>query len=349
MEHKNMKFLYLLAAIVLIIGLIVFFFVNKKSQEGNKQTKNQAGLLEITKTNNANFIHLGKDGQTIFYFDELETNFFKISVGQAESTALTDSDFITVKKVVWSPNDDQVLIKVLNHQYPYQGSLSPVSDTNIPENSEVWWLYDFNTQKASKLRQGMTSAIFSPDASKISYSVSNEGIFVSNPDGAKAEKLIESNNSSALSWSIDSQKILAQEDGPNFPSLLILDVIPKKLETKIDKAEEGQFSPNGGSIVYNSYIDFDQKKPSIYNLETKTSQDLNMETTMEKIIWYDDSSIVAVVPEQNENFYLVTLKDLNKKLLFSAKRIVNALELTLAPDRKILYFTSDKNIYQLAL
>ncbi len=343
-----MKFLYLGAVIVLIIGVVIFFVFNRRTKNGTTVSEKSV-LNEMTANENTNYLHPSAGGKTIYYFDELQANFFNIEQSQTPKT-LTDSKFITVKKVVWSNNDRQVLIKVLNHQYPYQGTLSPVSDPNASENAEIWWLYDFTSQKASKIREGISNAIFSPNSEKISYAIANEGIYISSPNGQASQKIVETNNGFPVDWSQDGQKILIQSEDNGSPALLVIDANSKKQLNNIDQAENGRFSPNGKMIFYDSSQDFEQTKLAVYNLETQTSQDIKLETISEKIAWFDDNYLIAAVSEKNENFYKVKINgNVDSKLIYSTGRSIDAKNQIVSPDKKYLYFLSGGNIYRLDL
>lgn len=349
----NKKLLFVLIGtgfIVLIIVLIFLLVQDKKEKEKISQ------LTEKNESNEIQFAHLSKNGQTLLFFDALKTNFFKIKIGQKESEPLTNHNFITVKKVVWSNADSQVLIKVLNHRYPFRDKISPVSNENLPENTQLWWLYDFETQKSTLLRnEKVSEAIFSPDGSQISYSLQNGdntySIFVVETGNVNdnAKKILETDSGNPIDWSSDNKYLLVKGIENDSPVLSIIDLSNNRVMAKVSKGESGKFSPDGKIIAYDYSEDFEQREPAIYFLENGKNEKINLETTMEKITWLDNNKLIAVVPEKDENFYMFDLVKNKIKLFYSAKRTINVLSLMIAPDKKTLFFISNGAIFKLQL
>ena len=346
----NKKLLYILiigAIVILVIALVVFLLIKDKNDEENAQ------FVKISNLENINFIHLSKDNQTIYFFDEIKTNFYKTSVNKKDEVALTESNFVTVKDVFWSPDNDQVLIEVLNHQYPYQNKLTPVSNDKLPEDTKLWWLYDLKTKKATQLKQGIRKVIFSPDSQKVSYSIGEKestSVYISNPDGSGAQKIIDINEGIPIDWSKDGKNIMVQAAEDDKPYLAIVNSETKQMVAKIIAGESGKFSPDGKIIVYDAYIDYDEKKPSLYFLDDQgKNTSINLETTMEKITWFDDSKLITAISENKENFYMIDTGNEKKKIIFSIGREINAIDLIVSSDKKNLYMVSNGLLHRLKL
>lgn len=350
---SKIKPLYLLIAIIVIILIILVVIIFSVSKT-NPKTENN--LSQVGDSMYLKYIHLNQDENEIYYFDDVLFNFYKIKDGRAQ--ALTDSIFLTVKNVLWSKDNNLVLIKALNYPFQYLGSTSPVSDMSLEENKETWWIYDFSSQEAKLLKSGETlvsGAIFSPDSQKLSYSVPNSdqvenSIFISNIDGSQPQKIMEVTQGIPINWSPDGENILIQSTDNDQPSLKIFNIEQNQEIANIKYAQNGKFSPDSKKVLFDYTEEFEQQIPSICDLSNPTQiSKLNLETDVEKIIWYNDQKLLVSIPAEKETLYLFDPATNKKEVIASFDRDTNPLDLLLTKDKKTLYFVSNNLLYKLKL
>lgn len=350
---NKIKPLYLLIAtiaIILIVLAIIIFTIKKTTP------KTESNLSQVGDSMYLKYIHLNQEENEIYYFDDVLLNFYKIKDNKAQ--ALTNSIFLTVKNVQWSKDNNFVLIEALNYPFQYQGSTSPISNSSLGENVRTWWIFDFSNQEAKLLKQGATlvnGAIFSPDSQKLSYSLPNadqtkNSIYLSNFDSSQPEKIMDLAQGVPINWSPDGNSIIIQTTDNDQPSLKIFNIEQNQEIANIKYAQNGKFSPDSKKVLFDYTEDFEQQIPSICDLSNPTQiSKLNLETDVEKIIWYNDQKLLVSIPAEKENLYLFDPVTNKKDVVASFDRGTNPQDLLLTRDKKTLYFVSNNLLYKLKL
>lgn len=333
-----------MAFIAIILTALVFLLSSTGSS-----TKNRLTSYANNGAVNINYpILIGSE--EIYYFDSIKTNFYKLNLGNSTIQTLTSNNFISVKSVVWAKNGQQVLIKVLNHQDPFQGVLSPVSNHALPENTEVWWRYDFVAKKAYQLPTTFNNIVFAPDNKSIYYYNNLNGLYKADLMGKESELVYATKGyTKPLRWSTDGTKLLLEHWADDKPNISVYSLSEKTIQQTIKNAISASFSEDGQSILYQQFVDGDPAKLYIFNSADNRSQQLDFETSTEKVIWYNNKQLVVVVPAEKETYHVFDLKSAENKMFYSTDRTFNALDLQLSNDKKYLFFTSDEVLYRLTI
>lgn len=161
-------------------------------------------------------------------------------------------------------------------------------------------------QAAENPKPGTKSAVFSPDAKKIAYYISdlkNNSLFISDTDGKNQKTLIKalSLRDIILSWPKTNQiALISRPSGLATGGLWLFDIGASKLTKVISDLPglEAVFSPDGDNFIY-SFVDQNGQNPILAVYKNGASKNIsNISTLIDKCAWSGDSiNIYCAIPK----------------------------------------------------
>lgn len=313
----------------------------------------RGGLTKTTTltTNPVKNITISSDNE-LTYYDEISGQFFALD-SQGQIVALSNKKFPQVQTVAWAPSAKSAIIE-------------------FPDGANIY--YDFKTEKQVTLQKHWTEFNFSPDGDKITFKSiamepENNFLAIANPIGSGAQIIASLGEYAARvipDWSPNRQ-IVASYTEPldaDRSSLFFLGLNDENFKKVVVNGYNfsGEWNPNGSQLLYSVSSTATNDNPSLWivNAEGETigsgRRPLNLETTADKCIFADTTTIYCAVPQFlpegtgimpslrrgiPDDIYKVNLLNGTSAKLAELDIPLTITSLALSPDKKYLYFTDE--------
>jgi len=355
MNNFNKKIIYIAIAIILvIIGVIIYWLATKPKTE-----KVQANYQQIS-SEKVLFPTLSLDGTRIIFFNnEQEPAFYEMDNSGGNINKLFVLD--TPTDVLWSPNRNMAILKVVYDKYVFEKYGSKFADPAVPDQAMTTWLLDFKTNKLARLDLNVGSVIWTGD-NKIIYQFLKQDenqstLNIANPDGSNWQKLIDLpfNTSCGLSQAPNSQNLIiytlpADVSPATIYSFNLESQELKKIKT-IDGGQTKAAALSDGKILYT--LPSKEKNPqlAIINGDGTNEKKLDFFSTIDKTLDLGNEKIFIAEPNSKtggDDFYIVNLANgQSTKLNVGTDHQYQALNLMVSTDKKTIFFTDKNRLYQI--
>jgi Tol biopolymer transport system component len=356
----NKKLIIILA----LVGILGFFLIVR-----NLLTFNP--ILNKISEDKAFYPSLSSDENYIFFFDENQDSFYKISLESHKKEQISSGKLTYMESALWSPDRNSAIVVVSEYEKPENKGMS-----SMEEGAITRWLYDFkNNQKITQLPPEIGAVAWSPDSQKIAYTfLKQDGFYlnIANPDGSNSEEItaLEAIYDPFLEWSPDGKKVAVcppPQISLNINNIYVVDIETKEIKqlTSDGLSFGAEWLPDSQKILYTK-IDEYTKKPSLWAMDAdgNNKKDLKISAfTLHRAIWTSNSKKVicayseqlpenylskeAEIPDQ---FAIINIKSgkVKKISLPKDRKITTANYLMLSPDNKTLFFIDrDHYLYSL--
>lgn len=319
----NKKIFLLIIIGIFILTVIAGWFLVKGNKKGQNQTAHQLNLILDTlnwkaplqpasRWQNTAYLAINK----IRYY--AQEDFFELDLQTLKASSLTGgtSIFPFIIQVSWSPGGEQVIAKITNDNYVLDKVGSPFYDPSVKDGAQTVWFYDFNTKKSAQLNL----------------------------------------NIKEFGWESGGKKIIYHYHDANTNSLNISDPDGKNWKKIIDLKDENAFlnTLSTGEIIYSN----SEKSDSFNVIKTdgsgKRTIKLPLAINADKMVWSPDGkSVLAAIREQSkatDTLYRISTETGQKEeIKYQSQAPIDAKNLMLTKDNKILYFTSEDFLYKLGI
>lgn len=285
------------------------------------------GTQFLAKGDQENLMYLDDGGKTLYKMERPS--------GEApEIIAITPAAMTGMSNIFWAPLRDVAVIK-------------KTSETSLYDFKR----YDLLHQETTAWPQGIGDITWSPDGKYVFYYFNPQGgektLIRADRTNTNLERFYNLKDSAIsnpkLRWSSDGKNVLVVTS-----DIYILDTYTKNLTklTENENVTDANFSPDSNWIIYSN-----QTGLFLLDLLGKNKRDLQTKTSLDKIVWTSNSkSFIAAVPTStsSDRLFKVNIDSGERKeIFFDNSLVLNAFNLTLLSDEKILYFISNSNIYSL--
>lgn len=341
--ENNKKMLILIAIIigvVMLIVLIIWLSFGRRSpakDTGDLKTLSQYAMITYTTQDQNNFYYLDKDHLT----------FYKINLLDQEPQKIIKNDVYYIEKVNWSPGKTKAILKVLNYK----------------DSDYAFVVNDFEAGKIYNLKPEVIDALWDTDGNIIMISKENDNykIIQSLSDITKEKTILD------LETNRCDQILVLGKGLDKAICLSIQSDIAALLKTinisgKEIKALEGDYTtgkPNpDNSLLVALKNEENQSLFVIMDINGAIKQKITLDIDVyqiDKTAWSPDGSflIIAVGEDQTNSDALYKINVANgekSKIKFDPGSLkIDAQNLTVSPDNKTLYFTSNDILYKLDL
>lgn len=312
-------------------------------------------LVKTLVSSNAKYVVTDANGN-ILYYDPTTGQFYKLDAN-GNLVPLTGARFPSAESVTWSTDRSQAII-------------------SFPDDSKVY--YDFNTKKQATLPKEGQDFSFAPNGNQIAfkYNAKNEAdrfLVVSNPDGTgmkTIEPLGDVGDQVQVSWSPNDQVIATFSKGLNGTSqeILLSGKNNENFKSIITDGRgfESSWSPDGQRLLYSTYNSASDFNPVLHIVDAQGDRIGGDNTSLDLQTWADKcafgsggSMLFCAVPntlpsgsgiyreqasQTTDSFYQIDLKTGAKSQIAvpvgsDGSRQFSAMNLSVSPDGRILYFT----------
>lgn len=361
------KIIVLIVIIILLITISLFWLFSRQKQK--ETSKNNIVTTLTTKTNIEQikmgqilFPVLSMDKKSILYFSLNEDFVFKQLVIDTKKETKLSLMINAPIKVIYSPDRAKAILKIIYNADYFESSNGPFLSPGTTDKTMTTWIFDFKSQKLTKLNDAIYNVIWSPDSQKILYFFydgQNSTISMANPDGSGWQKIkdvpaYEGINLGFLSAEeIYYHSLLTEAGGTNLYKLNL----KTKKETEIINDEslvEALSSPDNQKFAY-ALFHPEEQKFTIAFIKTDGSDQKDFgieESNINKVAWLDNQIIIAAVAQgddQSDKFYKINT-DTGEKTEIpydGGGAQIDAQNLMPTRDGKTLYFTSDDLLYRI--
>lgn len=363
------KTIFIIAIVTIIIIFIALLFYSLSSEKQINQTPQSTNQLinkpGITKLFEASVMApiLNSKGSDIFYFDaggSGDLAFHAFNLVNHQISAISPKIPLP-DEIIWSPTKDRAIIKITYEKNLSSTANAIFSNSNLKENTQYAWLFDFRTQKFSLIGSNIGSLIWSLDGQKITYQHNDqeksinqiESLTLDNSNRQVFYKF--DNNLDYILDRLSASKILVSEDPSDVPAtsnLYTLDITNNQFEKILQANRYQKFKPvDEKTILYQDFGD-QEKSIGILDLTQKKETSLNIDTDLGQTIIADDKqSLIAPIQENNiVKLDKVELPTGNINNLYTDFPKNFTLQYLIAgPDDKTFYFTDQDTFYQLKI
>ena len=300
----------------------------------------------------------------IKYYDASTGLLWKIDKTEQEKQ-VTNTNVLGLESVAWSIDKSRVL-------------------TNTQKDGKnSFYMYDYNTQKGTPLKDGLDTAVWDNTGEKIIYKYfdSKSGqrtLNTANPDGSNWQKIADI---AVKSISIAPVPTVGAVSYWNTPSaneethLQVVNIIGGEIKNILSGRYGADYlwSPKGDQALVSSLATIGAKTVMLGLVSAEgVYQDLNIPTLASKCVWSDDAKTIyyalpgnipsdAVMPNDyqdnkfntDDTFWKMDVATGNKQRIIEASEIggkYDSSNLFLSSDESALYFVNkvDKKLYKLS-
>ena len=362
MSKKTFYIILIILAGLFIVGGLVWYFFFKPSTPvitGNAGftvpgQETATGLVPISEgpVVSARFI-----GDDILFYD-FSGQLWQLKSGGVKPESLVQPVIENSADVIWSSTEKNII------------------KTGFEQSGIRYVFSDIDKNNLSNLILGIKSTVFSPDAKKIAYYISdlkNNSLFISDADGKNQKTLLKNFQlrDVVLSWPKTKQLAMASRpSGLVAGGLWLFDINTLKLTKIINDLPglETIFSPDGDNFIY-SFVDQNGRNPILAVYRKGVSKNINnVSTLVEKCVWSNDSvSIYCAVPKSwldsavlPDDYYkdaISTIDDIwkintetgAKNIVFENMGDISNLAISGSGDNLIFILKNSGFLYQLKL
>lgn len=369
----NKKILIFGFIILVIIGLLIYFVIGKKSPPtpagttGTTQPAKGEGIGQFY-SQPISSPALAKDGKSIFYLNTEKAagdfGLYQLDL-VTKKTKLLKQFTSTPESATWSLDLTKVILQTVYQKDVFEETNDTFKSPGTEDGTKTAWIYDLLTQKLSQLPNDIASVSWSSDGTKILGYFFKPAMGINNlslisPNGIIARKLTELSASEGVGLGFASPTTiyyypLSFEATTAGNNIYLLNISTLKTQELVSGNQGGAAvaSPSGKKIIYQFLQPDGQKLLIVANSDGSDKKNLGIYIDPQKITFAkDDSFIVAAVKQENskDKFYKINLATLQKQEIpYDISTNVDAKNLMLSPDGKTLYFTSDNYLYKMTL
>lgn len=343
---KNKTYLIIGSIIVVIICLILLIISLNKYNASIEKISDIKMLWPRISQN-----------QTIRYFKNQENPaFYEYNLISQKETPISPA-FDTPDNVIWSPNLKRVLIYITYNKRNMERYGSPFIDYSTSDQTLMKWVFDFDSQKLSKLdNQIIIADWYSNDQIFYQYQdpEENRSIFISNFNGSNNQMVIEANlYIDEIVGAVDQTMYFLATPGEGIRNLYALNSQSPSLEILAeDIGSQAKLSNEPQNVKFliesfNNDISTLYWQPKTKSQPTKIANDI----TVEQSIWIQENKVVfSIHTKKTDEFKIYDLSTKKiQKINFKSKSEIILDKFIAATDQKTLYFTSDDILYKLEL
>ena len=376
-----MKKIFIISAVLL--GVVLFFlgiynFVFKESDpkitqkaEDQKpatqeETKKKTQMLTAISREAVMGPSIDEKSATILYYSAKNGTVWRMGLDGEGKQQVLATEINGLKSVHWSPDNSKDL-------------------TAIEENGQlVFFEYDYNTQKSTKLKNGLDTAVWDNLGTKIFYKyydsdTQKRSIDIANPDGSGWKKLVDTEIRNISIAPIPLTSTVSFWNSPDANEETQLSTVGSSgggLQT-IFKGKYGAdylWSPDGTKALVSSLLDKNSKMTTLGIVTLKGEySDLGIPTVVSKCVWSADGKTIyyalpgdipdsAFMPNDyqdkkfftDDTFWKIDIAANKKERIIEASEISgkhDSTNLFLSPIGDALYFVNrvDGKLYKIAL
>ena len=356
-----MILLGLLGIAIIVAGIYLLInWLNKKSGI----IKNQGGGTELTKVIDQKifFPALATGNQNVLFFsNQQESAFYKFSFSDKKTEKISEN-LDAPDNIIWSPDRTKGILLVSYDKYIFEKYGSPFASPETADGTATKWLYDFSPKKLVKqLNSNIQKVFWSPDSQKIFYHYNDETIDTLNladPNGQNWQKLADLSPGwyGFAGW-IDEENLVyfRQPTDVSGAEIYTINITSKQVKKLTDGTKNASVAPSGKWIIYELFHRA-QENYTLAMMKNDGSgvKDFGLVGGVDKIVWFPDSqSLIAAIRESGkttDTFYKINSETGQKEeIKYKSESSIDAQNLMLSADGKILYFTSDDYLYKLGL
>lgn len=306
---------------------------------------------------NASDIVLDASGN-LRYYDKATGQFYKIDAS-GNIVPLSTVKFPEAETVVWSGQKNEVIV-------------------SFPDDSKLYYNFDTKKQATLPKEGDDFSFAPAGGQIAFKFNATNVNdrfLVVSNPDGTDitpVEPLGENGNKVDVQWSPNNQVVATYAPGIDGANQEVLFVGKNgenfKSAVTSGRGFEGSWSPDGQRMLFSTYSASSNYNPTLYIVDAQgdsigaNNRALDIGTWSDKCTFSKSgASLYCAVPDVGslpsgsgiyrnqaanapDSFYMIDLVTGSKSLLANpvgtdGSRQFSALNMTLSPDEKTLYFT----------
>lgn len=375
----------LLAAVLFFMGIYNVSFKNKdvspklaENQTQSNEDKNtvqkvgeKLGLKSKKKiyqlTNEPIVSPALIDDEKIIYYKRGNGSVYEISLDGEKNGLVDDNNFSGLESIKWSPDRNKVISRFNN-----SGKIQ-------------YSTYDYKTEKASKLADGIEYAIWDNLGEGVVYKYSDQKtgkktINISNSDGSNWKKIADAQMNNTFIALVPQSSFVSFWNSPNSFEETSFSLV-STIGGEARKIFSGRFgadylwSPNGTKALVSSADSKGGSKMSlgVINSNGGEFQNLNIPTFVSKCVWSSDnknvyyalpaiSEVGLVLPNDYQNkkvsskdtFWKLDITTGKNERVVEIKDIENsydASDLFLSPPEDVLFFVNriDGNLYGINL
>lgn len=309
---------------------------------------------------------LDKKNEEIKYYDSQNGTAWAINEEGKAKRQLSETKIAGLKNVLWSPDKNKVL-------------------TTIEKNGQnVFYEYDYSSQKGVQLKDGADTVVWDNTGSKIFYKYFNaldktRSLNIANPDGTGWQKIADIESRNLAVSPIPLSSLVSFWNFPNSKEetkLQVVGAIGGEAKTILTGKFGADYlwSPDGSKALVSSLSEIDGKKITL-GLVSVNGQyvDLKIPTVVSKCAWSVDGKTVyyalpgeipasATLPNDyqenkfntNDTFWKVNTENGQSQRIVETGDIngkYDSSNLFLSSVEDALYFISraDKKLYRIAL
>lgn len=362
----NKQFFILIAIGVIVVGIIIYF-IQSKSTKPQTTPSPIFTTTQIQKVFDKKVLFpvLDRDGQNILYFkanEQEDLAFYKFNLETKQESKISDN-LDMPDNIIWSPNRDKVVLKVIYNKYIFEKLNSVFADSSLQDKQETTWLYDLNTKKISRLNLNIQNIAWFDNDLIVYYLYELENntnaIFLANANGSNWKKIKDIDYTDGIGlFAIPPQEVyyfpILYEPGAN--NIYKLDIETKQNSEIVNNKTAGQIlSVSKDKILYQIANEEENNFTlGVINKDGSEKKDFNLAANINKVTFSEKGNFVIIaIQEQNQTndmFYKINLKSNQiEQLKYEFQINIDAQNLFISKNDKTLYFTSDDILYGLQI
>lgn len=284
------------------------------------------------------------NGSDIIYHEKGTGRVLSVNPADKEAKILSTDIFANFIKAIWSPDKKEVIIQFYS-----------------PSGARYKY-YNFQTKESAILKNGVKSAVFSPDGRQIVSFVFSEtdnvyNIAISNPTGSTAKNIFSTRLTDAeLYWPQDNLLAFKIADNRGHSKIFSLtkDGALKEI-IKDAKNLEINWSQDGQSFIYSAEGEGGKSELFHKNIGEENATILPIAASASKCGWsIDNKTIVCATPaasEDNEKIYKINVATGAKQLITPLDQNMRVREMILSNIENYAIFLNayDEKLYFLRI
>lgn len=324
MKRKILIIASIIILILLIIGVIIYFR-NKKTPSETKISTQQGSINELF-SEKMMFPSLSSDEKYFLFYTDNE-GIYRRNIDGSQKTKLYSVG--QVEKIIWSSNKTKALIKI----------------------NGAYNIFDIQKRSLSQLSQNIFDANWAETDEKIichyfDSTINADSFNLFNPPGSEWETIVQLMPGDYEIEKYQNHKVIYFKTITDYRKDLML------YENQEKVLLENSTYVSGVTKDQIVAIDYENKSYQI-NLKTGDKKDLEIKSGINKSAVSPDGtqSFIALTQENiPDKFYRLTLENSTKEeIKYSFDKILQANNLMITKNNKIIYFLSGDAIYKLSL
>lgn len=206
------------------------------------------------------------------------------------------------------------------------------------------WQVNINTKKQRQLTQDGVFCIyprFSPNGSKIAFSIKNNEIWIMNSDGSNQQRLINNTGDWFFDWSPDGKKIIYTKKINNKLGICLIDVNGSN-KIQLTNNEKGticpRWSPDGNKIAFLAER-IGKRGIWVMNPDGYNQKCLSSNGNSPEFVWSPDGKKIAYEVWRNGISHIWVMNtDGSNSIRLTPKGLIATLFPTWSPDGKRIAF-----------